>query len=255
MIRIFKSTFLLLVLSLLVGGCAPPKTSSSDSSETGTEAQTGGSEDRSGPMSGRSLDNWKNVFAEMTDVLQLDPAQQERLKSTFEEHVTRLKAWYEQHGATIARADRQAIQAARNRDLATIRKLKEEVTPRREEVARMHQEMDRAIDMALDEDKRFRWQGHRLAARLFELCEDFEWSEGQKERITELAVEAAKRVQSTPNPQAAGFIELEKRVEREVFNQQQRTEYQEIKDANKLRTLREYSSYQSTDRSDSKHEE
>ena len=221
-----KFRLILVCLVLLVSACSPGNSSRDSSSSSSSGDQ---------PWSGKSLDDWKIVFAEMQEVLDLADDEEQRLQATFEEHVEKLQAWYREHGPSIAKGDREAMQAAKNKDLATLRKIKDETGPRKQQAMAMHKQMDTDVRNALSDTNRIHWLGHRLSTRFFALAEPLELTDEQQTQIRELAIEAAKRVDNHATPQSAGLVELEKKVEAKTLNKDQRTQYDEIKDNNKLR--------------------
>ena len=244
------SIYLLLTGTLAVAiGCAPPAEKNGEPAAGETSTASGSDEtgaESAKSWSGDSLDQWTTVFAEMKETLELSADEQQQLEDTFQQQVEKLQAWYQQHGPRIAEGDRTAMKAARDRDLATLRKLKDEIVPLKQEATALHKEMDVAVLNSLSEANRFRWQGHRLAARFFELANSIQLTDEQRTQVGELAVAAARRTQNQTTPQAAGFLEMEKGIEAKVLNPEQRTAYQEIKDRNKLRSLKTYSSFQPT---------
>ena len=242
--RAIQQLVLISVL-LLITACAPApkKTTESAKGDSSTSSSRKGQ-----PWSGKSLSDWKIVFAEMQDVLDLSDDESQKLKSTFEGHVQKLQAWYQKHGPKIARADRAAIDAYKDRDLQELRKLKNEVVPLKQEVAAMHKAMDKAVSDAITESNRDRWLAHRISSRLFKLAEPLKLSDSQKTRVGELAIETAKRMRNHKTPQPAGLLDLEKRAETQVFDNQQRVKYKDIKSKNKLRSLKTYSSFQPTEK-------
>lgn len=243
------STRLILIgLLMLTTACSRPPESNS-AKAAGDSANIDSSESTlqgKQPWSGESLSNWKVVFAEMQEVLDMSSDEKRQLEATFEQHVQKLQTWYQEHGQRIAEGDRIAIEAARNRDLARLRKIKQEIVPLKQEAMALHKTMDNAVLDALTETNRNRWQAHRLTSRFLELAESLELSDSQQTQVGELAIEAAKHVRNQATPQAAGFLELEKRVEAKVLDAEQRTKYEEIKAKNKMRSLKKYSSFQPT---------
>ena len=203
--------------------------------------------DNTQPMSGKSLDNWKNVFDEMTTVLNLNEVDQKQLRAAFEQRVLTLQTWYAENGEKVAQADAEAFRAMESKDLSRLRQLKKEITPLKNEVMKLHEAMDNAVLNALDESKRYQWQGYRLASRLMQLCEPIEVTNDQRQQIMQMGVRVAESVKEKPVPQSAGFMELEKLVESKVFTLEQRESYSKIKNENKLRSLKTLSSFQNTD--------
>ena len=77
-----------------------------------------------------------------------------------------------------------------------------------------------------------------------------ELTDEQQTQVRDLAIEAAKRVDNNATPQSAGLLELEKKVEAKTLDKNQRAQYDEIKDKNKLRSLKTYSSFQPSAKTD-----
>ncbi len=234
-------------LALTIGACSPSAKNDSSNSGDSDPSKSNAAETKQNKIK-KSLDEWKIVFAEMQQVLELSNDESEKLKQTFEHQVNLLKQWYDENGAKIAEGDRQIRDAARDRNLAAVRKIQQEVGAVKRKGMAMHAAMDAAVLQALSESHRHRWLGHRLAARFLQLTEPLKLSDEQKTQINQLAIDAAKQTSSTPNPQAAGFLELEKKAEAQVLNATQKSDYAAIKKRNKMRSLKTYSSYQPTNK-------
>ncbi|MEQ9069943.1 MAG: hypothetical protein RLO18_24640, partial [Gimesia chilikensis] len=136
---------------------------------TGNNESAAKSSDGDG-YTGESLDTWTAVFEEMRQVLEMSPDETQRLNQTMQTHVQEIKAFYEEHGPTIAQADRDVKQAAKNRDLARLREITRAVKPLREQANVMFEDMDAAVLAALSDPNQVDWKAHRLTARLLELA-------------------------------------------------------------------------------------
>ncbi len=213
---------------LVLSGCSPKK-----SDDRGNEVKRKGK-----PYSGTSLSEWPEKHEKMTRVLRLDEQEQATLKQTFEEHTKILKDWYAEHGEEYANSMSRITRAAKNRNAAEIKRVGKKSRPLRDEALRLHAAMDRAVLMALSEQKRREWVGYLLSERMFELTMDLNLDDAQKTKLRELAVTHGGNALNASNPSAKGMVDLEKAMERQVLTPTQKGEYQKVKKRHPMRTLK-----------------
>lgn len=192
------------------------------------------------------VDNWPHVFEEMKLKLELNLAAQEQLKSAFESRVSAIKQWQQANGETLKKYSSDLLSAAKSKNLSKVRSIKDKATPLRDERDRLFADLDQAVLAALDEPTRARWEGYRLASRLISIAGPLKITNEQQLKLEQLGASAAKQAASTPTPQAAGFLELEKLASRQVFTAEQNSQYEKIKKSSPFRSLKVLPAYQST---------
>jgi hypothetical protein len=208
---------------------APP----SKSSDSTTSESPAGDQDSSS-----SARDWKAEFEEMVSTLELNDQEAAKLKQAFEKREGALAAWFNEKGAQLKELEKEMLAAARNRDLPGVRDLKEKAQPLRDELRKTAETLEASIRAALPESRRVEWEAHRLAKRLIGLMESLKLSAEQVATIDFKAAEALKFAAGEKNPQAAGFLKLERDVEQSVLTPEQREPYQAIKKKNPLRSLK-----------------
>ena len=215
-------------------GCSPP--ASPLAGDSGAAETADGK--KSKPYAGKSLSNWPIQFADMQAILELSDAESAELKKVFEEQTESLQNWYAQNREQLAKWDADAIEAYNDKDPIKLKKIAKLAGPRKNEALRLHKERDLAILAALPQQKQYRWEGHLLAKRLFDLTEPLKLTDDQKKKIEELAVSTARNMGSSPNRPAEGFTKLEKKAELIVLTAEQKKAYQPIKKKNAFRSFK-----------------
>ncbi len=177
-------------------------------------------------------------YAEMTAVLQLPEQEAARLKAAFDARDAAFSAWSAEKLKKLNELEAQMMRAARARDLSEVDRIKKQAEPLRDEMRALHKAHQETILEVLSPEQRLDWQGHKLSRRLLELMEPLALTDDQKGQIRKQARAAYQDAAGTPNPDAAGFLALEKSVERSVLAPQQQAAYQAIKKKHPLRSLR-----------------
>jgi hypothetical protein len=169
----------------------------------------------------------------------LEPSTEEarRLEAVFQARERVLTGWLKANGDKLTELEQQLAAAARERDLAEVQRIKSLAQPLRDEFRNLIETHDRAVVDALDPQQRIKWAGHLLACRLLELMTSLNLSAEQTSAIRAEAVRVAQAAGGEPNPQAAGFLQLERLAESRVLTPDQARAYEVIKKWNRLRSL------------------
>lgn len=240
--------WLFLFLCLLSVGCQPPEPAEPATSEAAQPAKPGllqGLADKvadkvaekAAAAQEENLQQWDRVIRSMGDQLDLDDRQRQQLEQVAQEHLSDLKSWLGGQGAELARMEQQLFAAAKSRDLEKLRAAKDQATELRDQLAEKLNSFETAVRLVLGEEKTTRWQGQQLAQRAFDLYDEIPFTDQQRKRLAQLALETAQSVRDQANPQAAGLLELEKRIAAQVLTDEQTDAFTRIQQANPMRSL------------------
>jgi hypothetical protein len=184
-------------------------------------------------------DDWTADYNQMVETLKLSPEDSGRLKSAFETRQQAIVDWMSANGDRLSDLEGEMAAAARARNLSEVDRIKSQAQPLRDELRGLIAARQQAVREALSPPQRAAWEGHQLAERILKLMTTLSLSADQVAAIRQEAVAAARAAATETNPQAAGFLQLERGVEARVLTAQQRTAYEGIKKKNPLRSLRQ----------------
>lgn len=185
------------------------------------------------------LPEWEAELDEMTRALALTPAEQAPVRAAFEARQDEIVAWFDgPEGSKLLEEEAALREATAEKDLQKVRSLTKTAGPRRRAIENIIKRGDAAVLQALPPAKQDSWRGYELSQALLELMQPLNLTAEQQSSIADNSAAAYQSAANTPNPMAAGYLELEKWVEAEVLTPDQRAAFQPIKDQNKLRTLR-----------------
>lgn len=215
-----------LSLMILVGCGSAGSTQSTDSSNDG--------------KSKSPFDHWPSQHREMVEVLDMDESESDRLKAVFEEHVAIYDAWNEENGEEYRKEfneSKNILSKSRSEKIRYLNNKNSKGKTLRAEFLEIVAKQERDVLKSLSKEDRAKWQGHLIFKHFANLTESMTFSDDQQKQLRQIASQAAGAAAKESNPLAAGFIQFEKQLERQVLNQEQRQEYSKIKDKNKFRTL------------------
>lgn len=230
----------LLIAAAFLTGCGQPP-DSAEPAGAATEDSTSESppaEQAAADAEASRTDEWSDEFERMKSALTLSDDEQAGLQAAFESRQQEYTAWMAEHGADLESYEKKMMAAARSRDLGGVRSAKAKAEPLRNELRALLASHQDAIIGALSAENQTAWAAAGLADRLLELMVPLELSEEQSNQIQANAVTAAQQAAGEPNPSAAGFLNLEKAVERSVLTADQRTAYEAIRKKNPMRSLK-----------------
>ncbi|MCH2201037.1 MAG: hypothetical protein MK102_03640 [Fuerstiella sp.] len=176
-------------------------------------------------------------YAEMEAALPLSNEEVATLKSAFQTRQTAISSWMEANGDTLEQLEKQMAAAARSRNLAGLRKAKAEATPLRNELRDLIEAHEKSILGALSIENATAWNAHRLSQRVLSSMKPLDLNKEQISQIQIAAVTVVESVMNKKNPEAAGFLALEKTAESQVLTSDQRTAYQMEKKKSPMRSL------------------
>lgn len=178
------------------------------------------------------------LYAEMVSVLELTDEESANLQGAYRARNEAHSTWMAENGAKLTRLEREMAEAAKARDLSGVKASKAQAEPLRDELRNLLDAHQEAIHAALSAENQERWKAHLLGNRLLKLMEPLDLSEEQVSEVHAQAVLAVQASANESNPEAAGFLQLEKSVEASVLSSAQRQAYEGVKEKNPLRSLR-----------------
>jgi len=178
--------------------------------------------------------------ASMMAVLGLSGAEADAVSAAFEARDAAFETFLvgEQGQRLIALEAEMAV-AARNQDLAGVRSTTQQATPLREALRKILRDGEQAILDELTPSQQIHWQGHEVSTRLLSTMEPLALTAEQRGVISQAGPEAVSQAlnQGELNPSAAAFLALERWVESDVLNEEQRSRYETVKGKKGLRSL------------------
>jgi Spy/CpxP family protein refolding chaperone len=183
---------------------------------------------------------WQDEYGQMVSTLDLTLDQEDALRTAFEERDRALAEWLNgPEGQKLYAQEERLKDAVNARDLRAVRDVTRGGPNMRVAFGKQIEAADQRILDVLTEDQQQTWQGHLLAEKFLELSAPVQLSFEQQTQIRFQAprMYAGMLARSEPNPQAAGFLALEKWAEANVFTPEQRAAYAVVKSENPLRSL------------------
>ncbi len=221
-----------LLSAIVLAGCAGPNEDSKKNSDATTVAH-----EKSTNHANQAWKNWADELNQMATILDLNDEEKAKLKTSFKEQAKIVGEFWNETGKQLNELERKIKSAVKEKSLTNMRELIAAAKPMRERFQKLLEERERALLDALSPARREQWMGYRLVERFWKLTKSMTFSDEQKSKIKQLAVQAAKSVAGKPNPTAAGFLDLEKMIEEQVLDPNQQKAYESIKSKNKLRSL------------------
>jgi hypothetical protein len=211
--------------------CQPPNGEPADSAEAQAESEAGRQKLEA---------EWQAQYDDMTIRLSLSPAESDALRAAFDNMQSELTAWMEgENGKRLIELEGRIATATRNSDLAGVQSAIREATPLRESFRAQIDAHGENLLNAMSPDNRATWEALRLSDHLIELMEPLNLRQDQIAAIENNAGPALQQAKGRgePNPPAAAFLELEKWVEANVLDAQQRDAYAAVKADRPMRSL------------------
>lgn len=182
-------------------------------------------------------DSRADEYAEMEAALPLSDEEVASLKAAFDARETAISSWIQTNGATLEQLEKQMATAARSRDLAGVTSATAEATPLRNELRELIETHKNSILGVLSVENATAWSAHRLSQRVLDSMKALDLNKEQIYQIQAAAVTVVESAMNEINPEAAGFLTLEKTAESQVLTPDQRTAYQVEKKKNPMRSL------------------
>jgi len=222
-----------LVCLVLIGGCRPDGSASSDSPKPPVAPSVAADSESVAAGS-----DWKEEFDTMTTAVPLSNEESARLRAAFEFREEEVSQWMASNGARLEGFEKQMRQAAKSKDLSGVRSAKSKAEPLRNELRALIEKHQAEIEGALSADNAVAWASWQLTTRLTDLMQDLSLTPVQVAEIRTAAGTAVENSAGEKNPRAAGFLALERAVESQILTADQRTAYEAVKKKNPMRSLR-----------------
>lgn len=217
---------------LLSTGCRPPSTPPAVSKDESKAADPGAAD-----VAAAGKDDWKKEFARMQAELELSDAEDGALQVAFEAREADVSAWMAEKGPQLESLESKMKSAARSKDLTGVRKAIAQAKPLREELRAIMNKAQEAIPAVLSDANQTAWKVVLLRDRLLELMEPLQLTAEQVQQIHTETEAVVPRAAGEVNPEAAGFLNLEKVVESRILTPSQKTAYEPIKKKKPMRSL------------------
>lgn len=224
----------------LFSGCAPSadNTSRKPADEVDTEPAAEGGQHNAGQAEKQVPHrDWRAEYEQMNAALELSDEEQVRLQAAFEAREEEHATWMAAHGAELRQLEEKMMAAAKSRDLGGVRSAKAKATPLRNELRELLNRHEDFVTAALSDENQLAWAAALLADRLLELMTPLDLTKEQRSQIQAQAAVAAQQSAGEPNPPAAGFVSLEKKVEATILTAAQKEAYAAVKKKYPMRSL------------------
>jgi len=236
-----RRELLVLLLALLTSACTPEQASPpADAAASGDQAAKDGDADDAADAAAESKAkrDWKSEYKRMDAALDLADDEANAVQAALRAGDEAIAQWQAENGAKLSELERQMFAAAKARDLPGMQKFTAQAGPLRNEFRALVAQQLANIHDALSPENRHRWEGHLLAERVIEMMQPLDLNAEQIAEIRERAVTVAKAASKEINPQAAGYLVLEKSIESSVLSPIQRKAFEAVKKKHPIRSLR-----------------
>ena len=234
---VWNARIYLVILVAAFIGCSSSKTGSNGAANKDSNSSAYGS---------KQLANCEAQLEEMKTILKLDEAAAKALTASHNSHVEKMKSWFEESGVELVALRKEALDAARDKDLAKLREM--EADGKKKRVAELTEE-ERVLvaehtELLLDSvspDQAAKFKAHVIAEQLLELLEflePLELTDSQVTEVRELAEKVIPRFASNAKWRSEGTIKLEQEVAATVLTAEQRNKFQQFDGSKRLERLR-----------------
>jgi len=184
-----------------------------------------------------SPDEWKTEFAIMNRVLQLSDEESRHLQSAFMAREKEITRWKNENGARLQQLEAQMRSAARSKEPAGVRTATSQATPLRNELRELVADHAEKIDSILTRQNQLAWSAHLLSERVIDLMKDVSLTSRQIDQINAQAVLAVQDSAKQKNPEAFGYLELERFAESKILTADQLSVWEPIRKKHPMRSL------------------
>lgn len=193
---------------------------------------------KTNPGSGPTREAWRSEYETMTSALSLSEEEKARLAAALKTRDETIAQWMAEKGNQLKDLERQMAEAARARDLASVKDLTERAHPLRSELRAQIASQTTAVRGVLSADNQLNWDAHQLAQRVLKVMQPLNLTEPQRAQLRAESITAAQAAVQEPNPSAAGYLKLERSVEANVLTAEQRSQFIAVKKKHPLRSLK-----------------
>ncbi len=214
-----------------------------DAAQTQTEASSGGSASKS--YGDFHLQVLASEFQTLMDVARIDDANRKQLQAWHGHALGGIKAWYAEFAPEIVAIRRDALEAAKSKNLAQLRALDNNGSKQRlAELTNNERQLLTSYRADLEEqlppELLRAWQTEIVARQLLEFLLPLELTDEQRNGVHGLSPRsiAELNAQQHENWRGYGTSNLERIVEQQVLNESQRAAMDELKQKNRTRMLK-----------------
>lgn len=227
---ILKIRLSLIVVFVAFLGCAAK-------TEKGAKSEGGQS-----TYGAKQLSKCQSRFDEMKKVLKLNVTDEKALATAHQTQLATLEKWYQESGVELVALRKEALEAAKNRNIAKLKAMEAEGKKQRSadlaaEESALLKDYTRALLNAVGADDRERYQAHVIAEQLLEFFKPLELTDPQISETRKLAASVISRFGSSENWSGEATIELEKKVRATVLAAEQQKAFKEFSRSKGLERL------------------
>jgi hypothetical protein len=188
--------------------------------------------------SGPGAPDWTDEFVEMQSTLSISDEESAKVQAAFEAREAEVSAWMATHGAKLKELEKTMRAAAKSRNLAGVRNATSKAKPLRDALRNLIATHTKTIPAALSEDNQSAWSAYQLSQRVLDAMDQLNLAPEQIEQIEAESHSVIQSAANERNPEAAGFLALEKFAETKVLTKDQTDSYESVKNKSPLRLLR-----------------
>lgn len=222
--------FLILLICVFTGCSAP---------DSGTAGSDSGGKSAYGS---KQLARCEASFEEMKAVLKLDAAAESELANVHEAHTKKMKDWFDESGVELVALRKEALDAAREKDLAKLREMEADGKKKRvtelteEERVLVADHLELLLD-SVEPAQATSYKAHVITKQLIEFLDPIELTGEQVAEVNKLAEKVISRIAPNQVWRSEGTISLEKEVLSQVLSAEQRSQYDEFDRSKGLQRL------------------
>ena len=224
-------------------GCVGEKAATVDIGSQATADVSDNGETPTEEAAVKPLSKLIKQYEPIANVLELNENEIAQIGSIHREYGDKLSQWHETDGKEMKAIQKQALQAARNRDKAALNRLnasggKEKVAKFSQAEAAIQKAYAEALFDAIPGEKQDRWKAYRISTCLLEFLEPLNLSQEQMDSVRSLAPKAIRSIGNETNWQGYGTSKLEKLFETRVVTAEQKEDFENLKSKNRMRMLK-----------------
>ena len=187
----------------------------------------------------------ESEFAILKQSKQLAPAEKDGLNQFFAQRVTQIKDWYSKNGPKIVALRKEALEAARRKDLRKLKEMnktgsKESVSNLVNQERKLLDEYRVELEKQIPKEAKLEWQSTIVSNQLLEFLEPLQLTENQMEQVRSSASQAIARLgrKQQDNWRGYGTAKLEEIFATKHLEASQKQAFEQLQKSNKMRMMK-----------------